>query len=97
MTPSPNSRHRLRWWAALISYLAVMVSLTTLKAYFQIGYLWDPAKQHAREIKLQPFDEFAGGTWFGPAFEYLGNFAFFVPFGVLAYICLLYTSPSPRD
>ena len=56
-----------------------MVALTTLKAFFQIGYLWKPENQRVRELHLVPFDEFSGTSWFAPLFEYAGNTAFFIP------------------
>ena len=62
-----------------------MVALTTLKAFFQIGYLWKPENQRVRELHLVPFDEFSGTSWFAPLFEYAGNTAFFIPFGVLVF------------
>lgn len=82
----------MRTWLSLLCYLTVMVAITTLKPFYQIGYLWDPARQRVRELHLIPFDEFAGSTWFAPLFEYAGNTAFFVPFGVLAFILV----PSVR-
>lgn len=62
-----------------------MVALTTLKAFFQIGYLWKPENQRVRELHLVPFDEFSGTSWFAPLFEYAGNTAFFIPFGLLVF------------
>lgn len=62
-----------------------MVALTTLKPFYQIGYLWNPDKQRVRDLRLVPLDEFSGGTWFGPLFEYAGNTAFFIPFGMLVF------------
>ena len=46
-----------------------MVALTTLKPFYQIGYLWKPENQRVRDLRLVPLDEFSGGTWFGPLFE----------------------------
>lgn len=62
-----------------------MVALTTLKAFFQIGYLWKPENQRVRELHLVPLDEFSGNSWFAPLFEYAGNTAFFIPFGLLVF------------
>lgn len=62
-----------------------MVALTTLKPFYQIGYLWKPENQRARELRWVPLDEFCGGSWFGPLFEYAGNTAFFIPFGMLVF------------
>lgn len=74
---------------ALVVYSAVMVALTMLKAFYVIGWLWDPAEQRNRSLSLIPFNDFAEtASWFGPLFDYLGNLAFFVPFGVLVYMLL---------
>lgn len=70
---------------SLGAWLAVMVALTTLKPFYQIGYLWQPENQRVRDLHLVPLDEFSGSTWFGPLFEYAGNTAFFLPFGVLVF------------
>lgn len=72
---------------ALIVYLAVMVSLAMLKAFYRIGYLWDPAAHRNRSVELVPFNEvMSNSNWFIPVFGYGGNIAFFVPFGMLAYV-----------
>lgn len=72
---------------ALIGYSGVVIALTMLKAFYRIGYLWDPANQLRRGVSLAPFDEVINATsWFGPVFEYGGNIAFFVPVGMLAFI-----------
>ncbi|WP_211439585.1 VanZ family protein [Corynebacterium glutamicum] len=79
---------------ALIAYSAVMVSLTMLKSFFVIGLLWVPEAHRNRSISLVPFNDFIeSSSWFSPLFGYGGNFAFFVPFGVLFYV-LLKTSGS---
>ena len=39
-----------------------MVALTTLKAFFQIGYLWKPENQRVRELHLVPLNEFYGNS-----------------------------------
>ena len=62
-----------------------MVALTTLKPFYQIGYLWKPENQRARELRWVPLDEFSGGSWFAPLCEYAGNTAFFIPFGMLVF------------
>lgn len=72
---------------ALAAYSCVVIALTMLKAFYRIGYLWDPANQMRRGISFIPLDEFVGATsWFKPLFEYGGNIAFFIPVGMLAYI-----------
>ncbi len=77
-------------WFALASYAVVMVALTMLKAFYRIGHLWDPAIHRRRELRPVPFEDLLGATdWFLPAFGYLGNIAFFVPFGVLVYMLLV--------
>jgi len=77
-------------WFALAVYAAVMVALTMLKAFYRIGYLWDPAIHRHRELRPVPLEDLLGATgWFLPAFGYLGNLAFFVPFGVLVYMLLI--------
>ena len=73
--------------AAVCAYAAVIVALTTLKAFFRIGYLWDPANQRVRELQLEPLVTLRdANSWFGPAFEYGGNVAFFVPLGMLLWV-----------
>ncbi|WP_448854736.1 VanZ family protein [Corynebacterium frankenforstense] len=75
--------------ACLLPYAAVILSLTTLKAFFAIGYLWHPEKQRVRELRLIPFEHFfTSSTWFGPIFDAVGNLAFFVPFGWLVAIAV---------
>ena len=79
-------------WAigvALVGYAAVIVALTTLKAYFQIGYLWKPENQRTRELMWVPFEmALRSKSWFGPMFDYAGNIAFFVPLGMLLFVAL---------
>ena len=66
-----------------------MLALTMLKAFFVIGLLWQKEAHRNRSLELTPFNEYAEtGTWFAPLFGYGGNFAFFVPFGVLLYVLL---------
>lgn len=81
--------------AAAVAYAAVILALTTLKAFFRIGYLWDPQKQRVREVLPEPFQLLREAqSWFGPLFDYVGNVAFFVPLGMLL-IVLLYRSSRP--
>ncbi|NLA55320.1 MAG: VanZ family protein [Corynebacterium humireducens] len=77
-------------WFALAVYAAVMVALTMLKAFYRIGYLWDPAIHRHRELRPVPLEDLLGATgWFLPAFGYLGNLASFFPFGVHVYMLLI--------
>ena len=70
------------WWPITLGYALVIFALTTLKSFFQIGYLWDPANQRVRELHLIPLENwFTASSWFGPLFDTLGNLAFFVPLG----------------
>ena len=73
--------HRVRSTLALGGYCAVIVSLTTLKAFFQIGYLWKPENQRARDIRLIPLDDLFSGSWFKPLFEYGGKLRILCPAG----------------
>lgn len=76
-------------WLALAVYSAVMLTLTMFKAFYQIGYLWDPAVHRHRGLRPVPFEDLVGASsWFAPTFGYLGNIAFFVPFGVLVFMLL---------
>lgn len=78
---------RLAQVVALVAYSGVIVALTLLKSFFRIGYLWDPANQSRRGVSWVPFSELVDAqSWFAPLFGYGGNVAFFVPFGVLAYV-----------
>ncbi len=77
-------------WVALAAYTAVMVALTMFKAFYRIGCLWDPAVHRHRELRPVPFEDLREATgWFLPAFGYLGNIAFFIPFGILVYMLLI--------
>lgn len=77
---------------AVIAYAAVILALTTLKAFFRIGYLWEPASQRVRELQLEPLITLRNSSsWFAPMFEYGGNIAFFVPLGMLLLV-LFYKS-----
>lgn len=72
---------------ALAVYLTVMVSLTMLKAFYRIGYLWDPARQRQQTLRLIPFEDImTAKSWFAPLFGYVGNLGFFIPFGILVYV-----------
>lgn len=72
---------------ALFAYSGVVISLTMLKQFFRIGYLWDPARQPFVGYSFIPFHElFTASTWFAPLFGYGGNLAFFIPIGLLLYI-----------
>ncbi len=71
-------------WTALACYLAAVVSLTCLKAWFTIGDLWYPENQRTRELRLEPFGIIGdASTTFGAAFDILGNVLLFVPLGVM--------------
>lgn len=88
---SQSTNPRVRAWAAvaLISYSAVVVALTMLKAFFVIGLLWRPEVQRGRSVEWVPFALLRDSeTWFGPLFDGAGNLAFFIPIGVLLYILL---------
>lgn len=72
---------------ALFAYSGVVISLTMLKQFFRIGYLWDPEKQPFLGHSFIPFHEFfTASSWFEPLFGYGGNLAFFVPIGLLLYV-----------
>lgn len=58
-----------------------------LKAFFVIGLLWVPENQRVRGLSLVPLNDlWESSSLFTQAFGYGGNFAFFVPFGVLVYL-----------
>src|SRR5699024_11491460 len=58
-----------------------------LKAFFVIGLLWVPENQRVRGLSLVPLnDMWESASLFTQVFGYGGNFAFFVPFGVLVYL-----------
>ena len=72
---------------AFVAWLAVVIALTLLKSFYQIGYLWDPDNQRVREIILEPLDVWrSSSNWFLSVFEYGGNTALFIPFGALLFI-----------
>ncbi|WP_273351526.1 VanZ family protein [Corynebacterium resistens] len=74
---------------ALMGYGVVILALTTLRAFYQIGYLWAPENQRVRELVLVPLTMMIrSDSWFGPIFDYLGNIAFFIPFGMLLFVAL---------
>ncbi|WP_425429765.1 VanZ family protein [Corynebacterium phocae] len=75
-------------YASTACYLGVVLSLTTLKAFFQIGYLWLPENQRVRQLRLIPLDDLFSGSWFKPLFEYGGNLALFIPLGALLFMFL---------
>lgn len=80
-----------RIWVSLtlLAFALVVLALTTLKSFFSIGLLWKPENQKVRSLELIPLEDiFAATSWFAPLFDYLGNFAFFVPLGALAAILL---------
>src|SRR5699024_5416585 len=71
----------------LAGYCAIIISLTMLKAFFVIGLLWVPESQRVRGLSLVPANDLReSATVFTQVFGYGGNFAFFVPFGVLVYL-----------
>lgn len=72
---------------ALLCYSGVIIALTMLKAFFTIGLLWKPENQRVRGLSLVPLNDlWESSSLFTQLFGYGGNFAFFVPFGVLAYL-----------
>lgn len=85
----PDVHVRTLGWLAsvsviLLGYAAVIISLTSLKAFFQIGLLWKPENQQVRELRLIPLELwFSSSTWFGPLFDTLANLVLFVPLGFL--------------
>ncbi|MGJ0182376.1 VanZ family protein [Corynebacterium glyciniphilum] len=86
---APTVRTPWRTWVTvtLVGYAAVIVALTTLKAFYTIGLLWKPENQRVRELRLVPFGIVTdSSTTFGWVFDILGNLAFFVPFGILLMI-----------
>lgn len=67
-----------------LSYLLVILSLTLLKSFFDIGGLWDPSRQRVRKIEPVPLDWlFESYNWQIHAAEKLGNVLLFVPLGLL--------------
>ena len=61
---------------AFLAWLVVIIALTLLKSFYQIGYLWDPDNQRVREIILEPLDVWrSSSNWFLSVFEYGGNTA----------------------
>lgn len=72
---------------ALLGYVGVIVALTCLKAFYQIGLLWRPENQRVRELRLIPLERFfSGNSVIAPLFDVLGNLAFFLPLGALVLI-----------
>lgn len=76
-------------WLALAVYTAVMLSLTMLKAFYRIGYLWDPAVHRHRELRPVPLEDLLGATgWFLPA-SATWQHRLLRPFGVLVSMLLI--------
>lgn len=83
---SSRSTSRISVIIALIGYCAIIISLTMLKAFFVIGLLWVPENQRVRGLSLVPLNDlWESSSLFTQVFGYGGNFAFFVPFGMLVY------------
>src|SRR5699024_1368104 len=81
----PKPVARIPVFIALLAYSGIIVSLTMLKAFFMIGLLWQPENQRVRGLSLVPLNDlWESASLFTQIFGYGGNFAFFVPFGVLA-------------
>lgn len=58
-----------------------------LKPFFVIGLLWVPENQRVRGLSLIPLsDLWESSSLFTQVFGYGGNFAFFVPFGILVFL-----------
>ncbi|APT85723.1 hypothetical protein CAQU_12535 [Corynebacterium aquilae DSM 44791] len=69
---------------ALSCWSLVVVALTMLKAFYQIGYLWKPQAHHHRGLYPIPFSQFfRSQTLFGPLFDAFGNVILFLPIGFL--------------
>lgn len=86
-TQSSRPAPRTPVTVSLLAYCGVIVSLTMLKAFFMIGLLWQPENQRVRGLSLVPLNDlWESSSLFTQLFGYGGNFAFFVPFGVLAYL-----------
>ena len=84
---APKTVARIPVFVALLAYSGIIVSLTMLKAFFMIGLLWQPENQRVRGLSLVPLNDlWESASLFTQIFGYGGNFAFFVPFGVLAYL-----------
>lgn len=65
----------------------MIISLTLLKSFFVIGLLWIPENQRVRGLSLIPLNDlWESSSLFTQVFGFGGNFAFFVPFGVLVYM-----------
>lgn len=79
----------MKTWArfALLGYVGVIIALTCLKTFYQIGYLWLPENQRVRELRLIPFVRFFNGRgWFAPLFDMVGNIMLFAPLGALLVV-----------
>ena len=58
-----------------------------LKAFFVFGLLWVPENQRVRGLSLVPLNDlWESASLFTQVFGYGGNFALFVPFGMLVYL-----------
>src|SRR5699024_9417552 len=58
-----------------------------LKAFFMIGLVWQPENQRVRALSLVQLNDFwESASLFTQIFGYGGHFAFFVPFGLLAFL-----------
>lgn len=86
------ARTRMALWCGLVAYSAVMLALTMFKAFYRIGYLWDPARQRRSGVSWVLFDDLRNlgpdTNWFIPVFGYGGNVAFFIPLRMLIYALL---------
>src|SRR5699024_12531436 len=91
----PKPVARIPVFIALLAYSGIIVSLTMLKAFFMIGLLWQPENQRVRGLSLVALnDSWESASLFTQVFGYGGNFAFFVPFGLLAYLLVGHTGAT---
>lgn len=79
---------RLSWEIlTLMGTVGVIVALTTLKAYFRIGYLWKPERQRVRALEYEPFDMIQNSkSTFAVLFETAGNIGFYLPLGLMLVV-----------
>lgn len=71
-------------WFALVTNLAMILTLVLGKRFFQVGSLWSTKNHTFRSIELVPFDQLKyTDVWFTAIFSYGGNIALFVPFGFI--------------
>lgn len=83
--PRTQQVNRQRPWpviVALVAWTATTIALTMLKAFYRIGYLWDPAVHRHRGLHLNPF-EGKYNSIFGWVFDWVGNVVLFGPIGFL--------------